>query len=193
MLVHKNVLISNEVISEEFACNISACKGACCVEGDYGAPVTEEEELQLINEMENIRPYLDDEAKEIIRNKGITELDYEDEKVTQCKSNGECIFTSKDENGNYICNIEKAFKEGKSKVNKPISCSLYPIRISQIADMEALNYDRWHICSPACELGKQRSIPVYAFVKDALISKYGSDWYNELEAIIDNLPKEFKL
>lgn len=183
-IIHKETLVSDEVISEEFVCNLTACKGICCVDGMYGAPL-EEEEMQLIEEnLEVIKEYMDPEALELLEKEGFYETDPDGDIVTTCRNGRECVFVSKDKDGIYKCTIEQAFRDGKSTFHKPISCHLYPVRLSQVGKFTALNYDRWYICNDACVLGKKLNIPVYKFVKEALIRKFGAAWYEELEDIV---------
>jgi hypothetical protein len=177
-------LISDDVIDEAFVCDLTKCKGACCVEGDLGAPLTKEE-LPLIDQvLELVKPYLSKEAVEVLEREGGYLLDEDGDYSTTTIDNEECAFAFYDENKILKCSIEQANKEGKTDFKKPISCHLYPIRITKLKEFEALNYDRWHICSPACELGKELKIPVYQFLKEALIRKFGVDWFSELEVEI---------
>lgn len=174
-------LVSDDVVQEAFVCDLNKCKGACCVEGDLGAPL-EVDELPRINEViELVKPYLSEEAVTILEKEGGYVLDEDGDYSTTTIHGKECVFAFYDPNGILKCSIEQAHKEGKTDFKKPISCHLYPIRISTLPDFEALNYDRWQICSPACDLGKELKVPVYKFLKEALIRRYGEDWYLELE------------
>ncbi|MCB0663082.1 MAG: DUF3109 family protein [Saprospiraceae bacterium] len=186
MFVVQGKLISEDVVKEAFVCDLHACKGACCWEGDYGAPL-EEEELKIMDAIQDvIRPYLSEEGKAAIEKQGayVYEEDAE-EYATTLVNNGACAYMVYDEKGIAKCGIEQAWKDGKTEFKKPISCHLYPIRIrkNDLVDFEALNYDRWDICSAACTLGKELKMPVYKFLKEALTRKYGEDFYNELEAL----------
>lgn len=180
MVIIGNTLISEDVFDQEFICNLSACKGACCVEGDAGAPVTLDEKAKIESELEKIKPYLTKESFTAIENSACFEKDEDEEWVTTCLPSGECNFSFRNENGVLSCGIEQSFLAGESKIRKPISCYLYPIRVSKVGDYEALNYHKWDICSAACSLGKQEKVAVYQFLKGPLIDRFGEDWYQEL-------------
>src|SRR5690554_1693026 len=180
ILVGKAVL--NDDIKENFfVCDLNKCKGACCEEGDAGAPL-EEEETQVLNDIyPQIKEYLSEEGKQTIESQGTWVYDQEGDKVTPTiGNNGACAYALKDEQGMLKCGIEQAYLDGKTAFKKPLSCHLYPIRVTKYDDFEALNYDRWDICDAACVLGNRLGVPVYKFLKDALIRKYGEDWYREL-------------
>ncbi len=177
-------LVSDDVIEEQFTCDLNKCKGACCVEGDMGAPLNEDELEEIEEIIDLVKPYLTQEAIDTLEKEGAYVLDEDGEYSTTTINGKECAFAFYDEKGLLKCSIEKAHKEGKTGFMKPISCHLYPIRISELPDFEALNYDRWEICAPACDLGKELKIPVYKFLKDALIRKYGERWYQELEGVV---------
>ena len=184
MLIIKDILVSDDIIEEQFMCNLNACKGACCWEGDWGAPL-EKEEMEILNEIYKIiKPYLSKEGRKIISEKG-KYIYYEEpgEFGTTLLDNGACAYMTYDLNGIANCGIEKAYNEGLIDFKKPISCHLYPIRVNAEENLhfEALNYDRWDICAAACEKGKTYQMPVYRFVKDALVRKYGQEFYDELE------------
>lgn len=182
MIQHKKTLISEEIIENEFVCNLTACKGACCIEGEYGAPL-DKDELEIIsNDLEKIKPYLSRASVKLLDEKGFHEKDPDFDDVTTCLPDGECVFAVY-ENGMHKCGIEKANLEGKTEFRKPISCHLYPIRLNKVGNYTALNYNRWHICSPACKLGKEYNVPVYQFLQEALVRKFGQLWYDEMEEI----------
>ncbi|OYU95135.1 MAG: hypothetical protein CFE21_12575 [Bacteroidetes bacterium B1(2017)] len=183
MIIIGNTLVSEDLFDQEFICNLSACKGSCCVEGDSGAPVTEDEKSIIEQEFDKIKPYLAEPSLLDIEKRTGFEMDEDGEWVTTCLPTGECNFVKKDENGLLSCGIEKSFLAGESKIRKPISCYLYPIRVIKVGDYEALNYHRWDICKAACTLGKQEKVAVYKFLKEPLISKFGQEWYAELEEI----------
>lgn len=182
MIIHEQTLISEDLFEKQFICNLSKCKGACCVEGEQGAPLNKAEIELIAQDLEAIKPYLTSQSLEAIDEKGFWETDPEGDLVTTCLPTGECNF-SRYENGILSCGMEQAWKDGKTTFRKPISCHLYPIRVSQVGEYEALNYHRWEVCKPACELGKEKGVAVYEFLKDALIRKYGEEWYKELDAI----------
>jgi hypothetical protein len=183
MIIIGNTLVSEDLFDQEFICNLSACKGSCCIEGDSGAPVTELEKSRIEQEFEKIKPYLSEASLADIEKRGDFEIDEDGEWVTTCLPTGECNFVKRDENGLLSCGIEKSFLNGESAIRKPSSCYLYPIRVIKVGDYEALNYHRWDICSAACSLGKQEKVAVYQFLKEPLIDRFGEEWYTELVAI----------
>lgn len=190
MLIIGDVLISEEVIEEQFHCNLSACKGACCWEGDYGAPLEKEEIDILRREYDRIAPFLDEAGKHVMESVGLYAYYKEDnDPGTPLLENGACTYLTYDENGTAKCGIEKAYEAGATTFRKPVSCHLYPIRVKRAASnhYDHMNYDRWDICSAACTLGKQKKLPVFEFVKEALIRKYGEAFYEELSAAAQRL------
>ncbi len=178
-----NTLISEEILSEEFVCNLSKCKGICCVEGDSGAPLNEDELPILDDIYEDIKPYLRPEGIAAIEKSGKYERDSDGEWVTPLVNGGECAYVIFDEKGITKCGIEKAWEEGAVDYKKPISCHLYPVRLKEYKKFTAVNYHVWDICSDACALGKELKVNVVHFLKDALIRKFGQEWYDELMLI----------
>jgi hypothetical protein len=192
MLKVGEVLISDDVRDKEFVCNLEKCKGACCVEGDFGAPL-DENELEILAEIyPTVKPYLSKEGIKVIEKVGTHTIDDDGDLVTPVIDGRECVYAIYDKKGILKCGIEQAYLDGKTTWKKPISCHLYPIRITAKKNFEALNYHKWHICSPACALGKELQVPVYKFLKDPLIRKYGEDWYKELETLIEQTPAPAK-
>lgn len=183
------VLISDEVLTERFICDLQDCKGACCIEGDAGAPLELDEVLELEEVLPVIWDGLDLQARKVINKQGVAYTDPEGQLVTSIVNGKDCVFTCYDEQGCCFCAIEKAFREGKTKFRKPISCYLYPIRVKQVGDMEALNYDRWNICKAAVLLGQKENVRVYEFLKEPLIRKFGEAWYQELTEAVEELKK----
>lgn len=179
-------LVSFDVLQKKFCCNLHACKGACCVLGDAGAPLTLEEAGYLEDYLDELSPYISAEGLLSIIELGSFVRDAEGEIVTPLINNKECAF-SFFENGIAFCAIEKAFHDQAVPFNKPLSCHLYPIRIKTFDDYDAVNYDIWDICNCARTKGAQEGIPVYQFVKDALIRKYGVDWFDQLDYAAKNL------
>ena len=185
MIAIDNKLVSDEVIDEQFVCDLSKCKGGCCVDGDAGAPLH-------INELDNINqvyeaelPYLTEESKKEIERQGRYVYDKEFGWVTPTIASKVCVYGITDEKGIVKCGIEQAYYDGKVTWKKPISCHLYPIRISQSRDKktEYVNYEpREDLCQGGCELGKKLKVPVYVFLKESLIRKYGEAFYETLEA-----------
>lgn len=185
MIVIGDTLISEDLFEEAFICNLQACKGACCVEGDSGAPVTLLEKDIIHEQLDVIEPYQTDASKADMAKRGAFEKDDDDEWVTTCLPSGECNFAFRDASGILSCTIEKSFLDGKATIRKPISCYLYPIRLQKVGDYIALNYHRWDICKPACALGKKEQVKVYQFLREPLISCFGEEWYKELCEVAD--------
>jgi len=180
ILVGKAVL-SDDIKENFFVCDLEKCKGACCEEGDAGAPLEEEETIILEKIYPKITEYLSEEGKRTIESQGTWVVDRDGDKVTPTiGNNGACAYATKDERGMLKCGIEQAYLDGKVGFKKPISCHLYPIRVTKYDDFDALNYDRWDICDAACVLGSKLGVPVYKFLKEPLVRKYGEDWYAEL-------------
>jgi hypothetical protein len=192
MILLENTIVSEDILEKNFICNLSACKGACCIEGDSGAPITKDELEILEAELENIKPYLTAVSLEAIKTQNFWEKDTDGDLVTTCLPTGECNFSLRDEAGMLKCGIEQAYRDGKASIQKPLSCHLYPIRISNVGEFEALNYHRWDICKPACKLGEEHQVAVYQFLKEPLIRKFGADWYNELDEIAKQWKAETK-
>lgn len=180
-MIIDHVLVSDDIIKRNFVCDLSKCKGACCVEGDAGAPMEEYEIGQLEGSIEEIKPFLTEEGIKEIEKSGVFDYDSGGEYVTPLVDGGECAFTIFDEKGISSCGIEKAYEKGKINFQKPVSCHLYPVRISKNLHHEAMNYHKWSICDPACALGDKLKVPVYKFVKEALIRKYGQKWYEKID------------
>ncbi|HEY0742255.1 MAG TPA: DUF3109 family protein [Chryseosolibacter sp.] len=188
MLKVGEVLVSDDIRDKEFVCNLEKCKGACCVEGDFGAPL-DQDELQILEDIYPIvKPYLSKEGIKVIEKQGTHTTDDDGDLCTPVIDGRECVYAIYDKKGILKCGIEQAYLDGKITWKKPISCHLYPIRITSKKNFEALNYHKWHICSPACALGKELQVPVYKFLKDPLIRKYGESWYSELVKAIEENP-----
>lgn len=186
------VLVSDDIKTVEFVCHLEKCKGACCVEGELGAPL-EEDELPVMNEIqEAVTPYLTPEGRKAIAEQGPYILDEDGDYSTPTIGGRECAYALYDERGILKCGIEQAYLDGKVGFRKPISCHLYPIRITKKKDFEALNYHKWSICSAACAYGKSLQVPLYKFLKDPLVRKYGEDWYRQLVTAIEENPAPIK-
>jgi hypothetical protein len=180
------ILVSDDIKNVEFVCHLEKCKGACCVEGDLGAPL-EDDELELIKEIQSkVKPYLTPEGREAIKKQGPYVLDEDGDYSTPTIKGRECAYAHYDKEGVLKCGIEQAYLDGKISWRKPISCHLYPIRITKKKDFEAINYHKWSICSAACSYGKSLQVPLYKFLKDPLVRKYGEDWYNELVIALES-------
>lgn len=180
MIQIENTLVSFDIFEKKFCCDIERCKGVCCIEGDSGAPLEKEEPDKIKNNFEGIKPYMKPEGTRAIEEQGFAVVDRDRDLVTPLINNRECAYAI-EENGACWCAIEKAWTEGKSDFRKPISCHLYPIRVTKYPDFDALNYNKWDICSCARVKGEMNGIPLYRFLKDALIAKYGEEWYEQLE------------
>ena len=175
MIQIEDVVISTDIFTEKFVCNLNACKGECCIEGDAGAPVAELEKVLPVV-WDDLAP----EAQEIIKKQGVVYTDQDGDLVTSIVDNKDCVFTCHDENGYCYCAIEKAYREGKCNFYKPVSCHLYPIRVENYGPYKAINYHRWDVCKSAVILGKKNNVPVYKFLKEPLIRKFGELWYEKL-------------
>jgi len=173
-------LVSLDVLQKKFCCNLPACKGACCVHGDAGAPLTIEEAGDLEEYTDEISAYLSADGLMSIIELGAYVQDTDGELVTPLINGKECAYTVF-ENGIAFCGVERAYQDQIIPFHKPLSCHLYPIRIKAFDDFDAVNYDVWEICKPALEEGEKKGIPVYLFVKDALIRKYGIEWFEQLD------------
>ncbi len=185
MIAIENTIISEEIITEKFVCNIEACKAACCVEGDLGAPLTREETIKLDSIYSQIKPYLSENGRREIEIQGKWILDEDGDWSTPTILGKECAYSVYDDKGILKCGIEQAFENGAVDFRKPISCHLYPIRVKEHKEFVAVNYHRWNICQPACALGQTLGVPVYKFLKEALKTKFGENWYKELELVAD--------
>ncbi|MBP5317956.1 MAG: DUF3109 family protein [Paludibacteraceae bacterium] len=176
-----NTLVSLDLLAERFVCDIARCKGICCEEGDSGAPL-ELDELEPIEAvLPKLLPMLSAQAREVIERQGIAYTDEEGDLVTSIVGNRECVFAYRDDQGVWQCAIEKAYEQGLTPFRKPVSCHLYPVRLRKRKNFLAVEYHRWEVCSDACRLGAQLKVPVYKFLKDPLIRRFGQEWYQELE------------
>lgn len=176
-------IVSEEILEKEFVCNLNACKGACCVEGEAGAPLEEQELDELRDNFEKIRPYLEEKGLQAIKEQGLFTSNELGEHETPLIEGKDCAYVIYDERNHAMCGIEEAYNQGAVQFKKPISCHLYPIRIRQYSEFAAINYHKWEICDDACTLGKELQVPIYQFVKQALIRKFGEKWYHELEEV----------
>jgi hypothetical protein len=187
MIAIDNYLISDDVIEKQFVCDLIKCKGGCCEEGDAGAPLEKQEMKLLQKNFEAIRPYLTKEGIETIEQKGYYHFTTEFGWVTPAIEGKICAYGHRDEKGIIKCGIEKAYNDGKTTWRKPISCHLYPIKVRKTSAHEVLNYEpREKLCSPGCALGEKLKIPVYKFLKDALVRKYGQEFYDALDSVAKN-------
>jgi hypothetical protein len=175
-------LLSEDIFDKNFVCNLNACKGACCWEGEYGAPL-DEDELDILKAIyPEVKPYITAEGIKEIEKQGNYIIDEDDEFSTPLIGEaGPCVYINYSNDGTAYCGIEKAYLEGKINWRKPVSCHLYPIRLQHLPDYIALNYEKWDICSAACQLGDELKVPVYRFLKDALVRRFGEDFYAKLD------------
>ena len=179
MFIIGDTLVSLDVLEKEFCCDLDKCRGCCCIEGDAGCPVTDEE-LKLIEQLlPDLLPQMTPEACEVVEQQGLSYLDPSGEQVLSIVNGKDCVFARTDHNGWCYCLIEKMSKNAQFK--KPISCHLYPVRLTQVGDRVGVEYHRWDICHCARVLGKKKHIPLYQFLKEPLIRRFGEEWYNELE------------
>ena len=178
-------IVSEDIIEKDFVCNLSACKGACCVDGDAGAPLEEAETKILEDIYPVIKPYLRKEGIKAIEEQGKFTTTEDGEFETPLIDGADCAYVIYDEKKVALCGIEEAYNQGEISFKKPVSCHLYPVRIKQYSEFTAVNYDRWEICDDACSLGKELSVPVFKFVKQALVRKFGEQWYEELEHVAE--------
>lgn len=189
MLQIDRALISFDVLEKTFVCDLKACKGACCVEGDSGAPLEEDETKQIEDVYPLVKKYMTPEGIKAIEEQGSWVIDSDGDKVTPLINKAECAFTYTDNEGIIKCAIEKAYFNGEVKFRKPISCHLYPVRITKYNDFDAVNYESNKLCIPARICGEKHGIEIYKFVKDPLIRKYGTAWYTQLEIAVEELSK----
>lgn len=189
MIAIDKVMLSDEIVEEQFVCDLTSCKGACCVDGDAGAPLEKEEKKNIDTLFETVKPYLTPEALKVIAEKGLYEYDREFGWCTTTIGAGICVFGFKDKQGIVKCAFEQAYYEGKSDWKKPISCHFFPIIVKKGRLYDRMNYEpRETHCKAACSLGKQLKVPVYQFLKEPIVRKYGEDFYNAL----DHIATEYK-
>ena len=173
-------LVSLDLVEKYFCCDLDACKGACCIEGDAGAPLTRDEDIELKKLFGSIKPHLAEKAAAMAEKEGTSYIDSEGDLVTQLVDGGCCIYTCLEKDGLCLCALEKARRAGNTELFKPISCSLYPVRIKEYEGFTAVNFHKWKICRPAEKLGREKGIRAYEFLKEPLIRRFGKEWYDEL-------------
>lgn len=184
MILIQNIFIDPNILSSQFQCNIAACKGACCIEGDIGAPVSPEESKEMAGIVSQIEPFISGKGVQKIQSFG-TSVYYEKEKTegTPLLNDGACAYAVRDNKGVVLCGIEQAYRSGAIQFKKPVSCELYPIRVEMHPENGCyqLKYDRWDICNPACSHGLKNQMPLYRFVKNGLIRRFGVEFYDMLD------------
>lgn len=184
-----DVLLSPDILTERFCCDYEKCRGICCVEGDAGAPVSPNEIGEIESALDVVWDDLSAQAQAKIDQQGVAYIDQEGDMVTSIVNGKDCVFTCY-EDGNCLCALERAYRKGQTRFCKPISCSLYPIRAKQFGDGTiGLNYSRWDICRDAVAKGKELDMPVYRFLKEPLIRRFGADWYAELEELAETVER----
>ena len=176
-------IVSTDILTEPFLCDLSLCKGQCCIDGDSGAPLEMEEVDILEEEWENYKPYMTPEGIQAVEQQGFMVVDADGDYTTPLVNGAECAYTCYDENGVALCAIDKAFREGKCSFQKPISCHLYPIRVVRFSNgTVGLNYHRWAICGSACECGRRLGVPMYKALREPIIRSFGEEFYSALES-----------
>jgi hypothetical protein len=180
-------IVSEDIIKRDFVCNLNACKGACCIDGDAGAPLEDEEAELLQNIYPKIKSYLRPEGVDAIESQGVYVTSKEGELETPLINDADCAYVIFDDKNTALCAIEQAYNDGEVDLKKPVSCHLYPVRVKHYSEFSAVNYHHWKICDEACSLGEELQVPVYKFVKEALIRKFGAQWYEELEKTASSL------
>jgi hypothetical protein len=191
MLEIGRTIVSLDILEKQFLCDLLKCKGACCVEGDSGAPITIEEAAEIEKAYPEVSPYLKESHRDEIRKQGFTVIDQDGDMVTPLVNNRQCVYTY-EEKGILKCGIEKAFLDGKINFRKPVSCHLFPIRITEYKRFDAVNYQKIDICKPGRECGKSAKLPLFVFLKEPLIRKYGEEWYEQLKYAGENFPERGK-
>ena len=181
-------IVSEEILERDFVCNLSACKGNCCIDGDAGAPLSADETKIMEEIYPKVKPYLRPEGIAAIEAQGTWVKGEDGDFETTLIEGKDCAYVIFD-GATALCGIEQAYNEGIVSWKKPVSCHLYPIRVKDFSEFTAVNYDKWDICNDACTLGKELQVPVYKFVKEALVRKFGEDWYLELEKVAFDLKK----
>ena len=190
-----DVLLSSEILTEKFCCDLSACKGECCIEGDAGAPVTMEEIGEIEDCLDEVWGDLSASAQAVIDKQGVAYTDQEGDLVTSIVRGKDCVFTFYDDlegiENCCLCALEKAYKTGRTRFCKPVSCALYPIREKKLGEgLVGLNYNRWTVCKMAIAKGEQETLPLYKFLRDPLIRRFGEAWYQELLDTVSELSRQ---
>ena len=184
MIIIDNVIVSDAFLNAKFCCSLPRCKGWCCVAGDAGAPLEADEVAQIEDNMDAIRPYMRPEGIKVVEENDVYDYDEAGELVTPLVNGGECAFVCFHENGTALCAIEKAYLEGRSGFRKPISCHLYPIRLVEKDGFTHILYHEWSVCVPAKRKGEKDAVPLWKFLKGAMVRKFGETWYARLEAVM---------
>lgn len=191
MLQIQDTLVSLDLLERHFLCDLDKCLGQCCIEGDAGAPVTEEECRKIEEILPEIMDDLTPAAQAEIRENGVAYVDEEGDLVTSLVNGGQCVFTTFGAGGMCHCAIEKAWREGRVDFMKPVSCHLYPVRVKEYPTFTAVNYHRWNICKCAEVLGRKQGLRAYEFLKGPLTRRFGKEWYDELADTAEEYFKQY--
>lgn len=191
MLQIQDTLVSLDLAEQFFCCDLDKCLGECCIEGDAGAPVADDELQKLKDVVPVVWDDLLPQARERITEKGVAYIDEEGDLVTQIVDGANCVFTTYGEGGKCLCAIEKAYREGRTDFRKPISCYLYPLRLTKYPTFTAVNYHRWKICKCATVLGRAKGLRLYQFMREPLIERFGQEWYDELVEVCEAYLEEY--
>lgn len=183
MIVIGNTLVSLDLIERFFVCDLKVCKGICCIEGDAGAPLLEKERQEIERNMHKILPLLTPQGRIAITRDGSAYIDEDGDLVTMLIEGSNCAYCTFDNNGVCLCALEKGYRNSKLPQLKPSSCHLYPVRLSKVGGMTAINLHRWKICACAEKLGRKLNVRAYQFLKESLIREFGDDWYKDLEKV----------
>jgi len=190
LLEIQDKVVSIDLFEKKFVCDLTACKGACCIEGDAGAPLTFEEVSIMEDDLEKIKPFMRPEGIAAVEETGVFYMDWDNEPVSTLVNEKECAFVTFDDKGTALCAIEQAHKAGKTEFKKPISCHLYPIRVKKYNEFTALNYNEWNICKSACACGDKLDVKVYKFLKEPIVRAFGEEFFTELETIDKEIEKQ---
>lgn len=186
-----DVILATDILTECFCCDLEACRGICCVEGESGAPLTLDEVACLENVLDAVSDELSPEAHRVIARQGVAYTDADGDLVTSIVNGRDCVFTCYDAQGCCLCATERAWREGRTTWCKPISCSLYPIRERKLGSgLTGLSYHRWDVCAPAVRKGMELRLPLYRFLREPLVRRFGEAWYAELETLVAQLRAE---
>jgi hypothetical protein len=190
LLEIQDKVVSIDLFEKKFVCDLTACKGACCIEGDAGAPLTFEEVSIMEDDLEKIKPFMRSEGIAAVEETGVFYMDWDNEPVSTLVNEKECAFVTFDDKGTALCAIEQAHKAGKTEFKKPISCHLYPIRVKKYNEFTALNYNEWNICKSACACGDKLDVKVYKFLKEPIVRAFGEEFFTELEKVDKEIEKQ---
>ena len=192
MVEIEDKIISDELFEKKFVCDLQKCKGGCCVKGDSGAPLNSSEVESIAKDLSIIKSEMSPKSIEALNNNDFHYIDSDGDKVTNLVNGKECVFVVFDKNNIAKCSIESAYRKKKINFNKPISCHLYPIRVKKYDSFTAINIDSWHVCKPACQCGIELNVPVFRFLKDAIVRSWGLEFFNQLDLVHNEFFNEEK-